>query len=152
MVAPAEKSASPPLLNSTASLPQLDTAEARYQRSAARDTPECQGILKILAENGYGIEYLESAYRIAAEAHSLDAEHLTASGAKIKRNRQQIDPRDAANAAGLLRLQDLGKKNARYALMRLLGTPMPNEAIEDILKFSPKIPYSDIPGLTSPDP
>jgi len=115
----------------------------RYENSPARGTPECQGILNVLTNHGYGIEYLEDAYNIATFFHSpTERRNLVIGG-------EAYDPANAAHIAAEARSNVVWTNLARAQLRQLLRTA-DESTLDEVLKFQPSVPYRTAPVLTPP--
>lgn len=70
-------------------------AISNFMNSPVRDTPACRAILKLLMENGYGIEQLEQAYHAAWEVRNRDplysqTQFFTGDGQKVTADTPEI--------------------------------------------------------------
>lgn len=120
-------------------------AERLYRDSPANSTAECQAILKILTENGYGFRHLERAYTIAMQLHSMNSaeERIKSGQAEVTINDEPYDPSNPEHVKIHNRTKQHRTDVARIELSQALDLDWPNDAqtVEDILKIAPTVPY-----------
>ena len=121
-----------------AALLEREEAERLYEDSPAKTTWECGAILTILVKNRYGLRYLERAYNIVMQLHSLDTpeERMKSGEAHVSIKGGPYDP---SNPEHVRNRTDV----ARIELCQALELEWPNHAemIDEILEIAPKVPY-----------
>jgi hypothetical protein len=117
-------------------------AQKRYQNSPARNTPECQEILTILTNHGYGVAQLEEAYNLAIRAHLASDEMINSPNSRTKINGVIYDPGNAEHVNAVHQTDQLYHDMNRQKLILYLRPSPGDESYGG--RDPPDLPQSSI--------
>jgi hypothetical protein len=112
-----------------------------YLRSRARETPECQAILKVLKDHGYGVEALPAAYWAAMNYHRYDTNQTWDKVIIGNEDYESVNPKHVTTFNQLReQQQQRTRRREEKGLSQRFG--MTNAVLLDaIFSVRPKVPF-----------